>query len=129
MMPSRSCPPFAETHGIGFSLVSDEGSVVVRKLGLVNERVQDDHAVYGIARSARHVNLPYPGVFVLDETGTITHKRFHESYRERDTGAGLIAETLGILAGVAARPQPGTTRSGFERGSIRRCTLRSRGSI
>jgi AhpC/TSA family/Disulphide bond corrector protein DsbC len=90
---------FAETHGIGFSLLSDEGSVVMRKLGLINERVQDDHAVYGIAASPRHVNLPYPGVFVLDEKGMITHKRFYESYRERDTGSGLIAETLGILNG------------------------------
>jgi hypothetical protein len=90
---------FAETHGIGYSLLSDEGSLVMSRLGLINERVQEDHAVYGIASSPRHVNLPYPGVFVLDETGTITHKRFHESYRERDTGAGLIAETLGILNG------------------------------
>jgi hypothetical protein len=90
---------FARAHGIGYSLLSDEGSLVMRRLGLINERVQEDHAVYGIAPSSRHVNLPYPGVFVLDEAGRITHKQFHESYRERDTGAGLIAETLGILVG------------------------------
>ena len=90
---------FAETHGIGYSLLSDEGSLVMRRLGLINQRVQEDHAFYGIASSPRHVNLPYPGVFVFDETGTITHKRFHESYRERDTGAGLMAETLGVLDG------------------------------
>ncbi len=90
---------FAEAHGIGYSLLSDEGSLVMRRLGLINERVQEDHAVYGIPPSSRHVNLPYPGVFALDETGRITHKRFHESYRERDTGAGLIAETLGIFVG------------------------------
>lgn len=90
---------FAATHGLGYSLLSDEGSLVMWRLGLINERVHEDHAVYGIASSSRHVNLPYPGVFVLDETGTITHKRFYESYRERDTGAGLIAETLGILDG------------------------------
>jgi cytochrome c biogenesis DsbD-like protein len=88
---------FAETHRIGYPLLDDEGSLTMRRLGLINERVQEDHAVYGIAPTSRHVNLPYPGVFVLDETGTITHKRFHESYRERDTGAGLIADTLGIL--------------------------------
>jgi hypothetical protein len=90
---------YSQAHGIGYWLLSDEGSLIMRKLGLINERVQEDHAVYGIASTSRHVNLPYPGVFVLDETGTITHKRFYESYRERDTGAGLIAETLGILAG------------------------------
>jgi cytochrome c biogenesis DsbD-like protein/AhpC/TSA family protein len=90
---------FAKAHGIGYPLLSDEGSLVMRRLGLINERVQEDHAVYGIAPTSKHVNLPYPGVFVLDETGKIARKVFHESYRERDTGAGLIAETLGIVAG------------------------------
>ena len=88
---------FANAHGIEYSLLSDEGSHIMRKLGLINERVQDDHAVYGIKSSSRHVNLPYPGIFVLDEAGRITNKVFYESYRERDTGAGLIGETLGIF--------------------------------
>lgn len=43
------------------------------------------------------VDLPYPGVFVLDEDGIIVHKRFHESYRERNTGAALLAQTLGVV--------------------------------
>src|SRR5262245_18460226 len=33
----------------------------MRGLGLINDRVQEDHAVYGIQPNARHVNLPYPG--------------------------------------------------------------------
>lgn len=88
---------FAEKHGITFPLLSDQGSHVIRQLGLLNERVQEDHAHYGIASSPRHVGLPYPGVFVLDERGVITQKRFHESYRVRDTGAGLVDQTLGRL--------------------------------
>ena len=36
--------------------------------------------------------------FVLDERGIIGQKRFHENYRERDTGIGLIAETLEIFS-------------------------------
>ena len=93
---------FAEKHGITFPLLSDEGSHVIRQLALLNERVQEDHAHYGIAANPRHVGLPYPGVFVLDERGVITQKRFHESYRERDTGAGLAAQTLGRLEVVNA---------------------------
>src|SRR5207244_2571760 len=57
---------FAATHGITYHLLSDEGSHAMRGLGLINDRVQEDHAVYGIKPNARHVNLPYPGVFVLD---------------------------------------------------------------
>lgn len=86
---------FAEKHGITFPLLSDEGSHVIRQLGLVNERVGEDHAHYGIASNPRHVGLPYPGVFTLDERGVIIQKRFHESYRVRDTGGGLLAQTLG----------------------------------
>jgi hypothetical protein len=88
---------FADKHGIGFPLLSDEGSHVIRRLGLINERVQEDHAAYGIKPDPRHTNLPYPGVFVLDESGVIVGKRFHESYRERDTGTALLAQTLSIL--------------------------------
>lgn len=95
---------FAEKHGITFPLLADQGSHVIRRLGLVNERVQDDHAHYGIKPDPRHVDLPYPGVFVLNERGIVAEKRFHESYRVRDTGAGLIAQTLRRLDVSNARP-------------------------
>jgi hypothetical protein len=88
---------FATEHGISFPLLSDEGSHVIRRLGLLNERVQEDHAVYGIQPNPRHVGVPYPGVFVLDERGVVVGKRFHDSYRERDTGPGLVAHTVGLL--------------------------------
>ena len=88
---------FAATHAITYHLLSDEGSHAMRGLGLLNDRVQEDYAVYGIKPNARHVNLPYPGVFVLDRDGVITQKRFYESYRERDTGTGLIAQALDIV--------------------------------
>ena len=94
---------FAEKHGIAFPLLSDQGSHVMRRLGLLNPRVQEDHAAYGIAPNPRHVDLPYPGVFLLDEEGVVAVKRFHESYRERDAGAGLLARTLGLFA---AAPGP-----------------------
>jgi hypothetical protein len=90
----------ADKHGITYPLLSDEGSHVIRRLGLVNERVQEDHAHYGIPANPRHVDLPYPGTFVLDEDGVITRKRFHESYRVRDTGVGLLGRTLGQLEPV-----------------------------
>jgi hypothetical protein len=89
---------FTDKHGIAYPLLSDAGSHVMRRLGLLNAHVQDDHAAYGIKPNPRHVDLPYPGVFVLDADGVVTDKRFHESYRERDSGAGLLAVALGIAA-------------------------------
>jgi hypothetical protein len=93
---------FAAEHDITYPLLSDDGSCVMRELGLINERVQDDHAVYGITPNPRHVDLPYPGVFVLNGDGVITDKRFYDSYRERETGSGLVAQALGIFAEPSA---------------------------
>jgi hypothetical protein len=97
---------FAATHGITYPLLADEGSHVMRALGLINERVQEDHAAYGIAANPRHVNLPYPGVFLLDGAGVVAQKRFFESYRERDTGPGLLAQALGVTATAPASVAP-----------------------
>ena len=91
---------FSAKHGITFPLLSDEGSRTMRRLGLINEGVLEDHAFYGIKPNPRHTDLPYPGVYVLDRAGVISHKRFHESYRERDTGAGLLGRVLDIAAPV-----------------------------
>jgi peroxiredoxin len=87
---------FAAKHGIAYPLLSDRGSQVMRRLGLINERVQDDHAFYGIAPNPKHVDLPYPGTFVLDRDGIVMSKRFYESYRVRDTGAAAVGDLLGL---------------------------------
>ena len=106
---------FADAHGITYPLLSDEGSHAMRGLGLINDRVREDHAVYGIQPNPRHVNLPYPGSFVLDPDGLVAQKRFYESYRERDTGTGLLAQVLGVVkepsAPVAATSSPVTVRA------------------
>ena len=99
--PVETLHAFAEKHGITYPLLSDEGSHVIRHLGLENARVQEDHAHYGIPADPRHVGLPYPGTFVLDEGGIITRKRFYESYRVRDTGVGLLARALDQIEPVA----------------------------
>lgn len=76
---------FAEKYGIAYPLLSDEGSAFIRELGILNEQAGEN--VFGI---------PHPGVYVLDADGVVVRKTFYESYRERDTGAGLLAHLLGI---------------------------------
>ena len=63
------------------------GSVAIRELGLLNE--QANEAVFGI---------PHPGTFVLNTDGTVRSKRFYPSYRERDTGIGVLEHLLGVEA-------------------------------
>src|SRR5207248_538992 len=38
----------------------------------------------------------YPGVFVLDEQGRVSQRRFQRNYRIRESGAGILEQALGI---------------------------------
>lgn len=98
--PADALAAFAETYGITYRLLSDEGSAVIRRLGLLNEQVQQHHAFYGIPARDTVYGVPYPGAFVLDERGTIVEKRFEDSYRERETGAGILEAAFGVESSV-----------------------------
>jgi hypothetical protein len=76
---------FAEKYGIAYPLLSDEGSVFIRELGILNEQAAENVA-----------GIPHPGVFVLEEDGTVRSRHFYPSYRERDTGGGLLQQVIGL---------------------------------
>jgi DsbC/DsbD-like thiol-disulfide interchange protein len=91
---------FAAKHGIAYPLLSDEWSQAIRALGLFNEHVYEHHAVYGIPQQEHHWGVPYPGSFLLDEQGYVMQKRFEQSYRERETGVGMLEQGFGIKSAV-----------------------------
>lgn len=91
---------FAEKHGIAFTLLSDEGSTAIRELGLLNDRVQEHHAFYGVPQRDHVYGVPYPGTFLLDEQGTVIDKRFQDSYRERETGVAILERGFGIDSAI-----------------------------
>ena len=80
---------FAVKHGVDYPLLSDERSQVIRSLGILNEAAAEP--VFGI---------PHPGTFVLNEDGTVRSKHFYASYRERDSGVGVLEHLLGLEAGT-----------------------------
>jgi hypothetical protein len=94
---------FANTYGITYPLLADEGSTVMRTLGLLNEHVYVQHAAYGIPKQDRHWGVPYPGVFLLDAHGSILQKRFQQSYRERETGVGLLEQGFGLRSSLRGK--------------------------
>ena len=87
---------FADKHGIAYTLLSDEGSKVIRQLGLLNEHVYEHHAAYGVPKQDHHWGVPYPGAFLLDERGRVIQKRFQQSYRERETGGGILEQGFAV---------------------------------
>jgi hypothetical protein len=86
---------FATKHGITYRLLSDVGSVAIRRLGLLNEHLAEQQAFYGVPVRDFHHGIPYPGVFMLDEQGIVVDKRFEQSYRHRPTAAAWAEEMAG----------------------------------
>ena len=66
---------FRAAHGITFTLLSDPESAVIRAFGILNTLIDSsDHPWFGI---------PYPGAYVVDAEGTITHKFFDSNLAVR----------------------------------------------
>ncbi len=95
---------FAAKHNITYTLLSDEGSKVIRELGLFNENVFEHHAAYGVPKRDQCWGVPYPGVFLLDEQGYVLQKRFQQSYRERETGVAVLERGFGLTSSVRGTP-------------------------
>ncbi|MEZ4523483.1 MAG: redoxin domain-containing protein [Thermomicrobiales bacterium] len=93
---------FAARHDIEYPLLSDEGSVVIREIGLYNEHLEQQAAAYGGQAREHHFGVPYPGSFVLDNDGVIVEKRFEQSYRVRPQAADLLESAFGAEVGDAA---------------------------
>ena len=81
---------FAARRRIGYPLLSDPQSKVIRAFGILNDvDYPPGHRAPGDAYSAHGV--PYPGTFVLDREGRVIAKHFEDRYAERRTGASLLA--------------------------------------
>lgn len=93
---------FAEKHAIDYPLLSDEGSRVIRDLGILDEDLEAHHARFGVQTRAEQHGVAYPMTFVLDENGRVERKIVEEHYRSRYGGRWLLEELTGVRAGEAA---------------------------
>jgi AhpC/TSA family protein/cytochrome c biogenesis DsbD-like protein len=78
---------FAEARGITYPLLSDEGSRLIRTLGILNTSVVPTNEHYGI---------PYPGIYFVGEDGRVVDKVFHDTYRTRDAAVTTLREHFGL---------------------------------
>jgi hypothetical protein len=72
---------FAGRRGIDYPLLSDEGSVVIRRYGLLNTTIDPGNQNFG---------YPFPGTFMLDTRRTVTSRFFEDAYQERNTVASIF---------------------------------------
>ncbi len=99
---------FAAKHGITYPLLSDEGSRVIRRLGLLNEHLVEQSAHYGVQAREQYFGVPYPGTFVLEESGSIVEKRFEQSYRVRPAAVSFLEDSFGQPGHEAVKAQVDT---------------------
>ncbi len=79
--PEATLKRFADAHHIAYPLLSDHGSAVIRKFGLLNTNIPEGNMFYGI---------PFPGDYVLAPDGTVTDKHFLPNYQTRPTASEIL---------------------------------------
>ena len=83
---------FADSRGITFPMISDAGSAIIKRYGLLNETMDPKSRSYGV---------PHPGTFIVDRKGVVQSRFFEDAYQERYTAATILS-TLGAGGGGGA---------------------------
>jgi hypothetical protein len=91
---------YAKARGIGFPLLSDPDSSVIRQYGILNTLIDE--------RDAPFYGIPNPGTFVVDEAGVIVEKFFPRHIALRESADSVLDSALGeLLMGDAASESAG----------------------
>jgi hypothetical protein len=93
--PQATLAEFTAEHGITYPVLSDPGSEVIRRFGILNTLVRPDEPVYGI---------PFPGSYLTDAQGVVTAKIFHQRYQVRDTAESVLHRYFGADLDPARYP-------------------------
>jgi AhpC/TSA family protein/cytochrome c biogenesis DsbD-like protein len=96
--PPATLKAFATARGITFPLLSDEGSAVIKRFGILN-----------MEATGKTLGIPYPGTFVVNARGIVTRRSFEERYQERASGASLTGTPVGQQPGADRKDTPHLT--------------------
>jgi len=66
---------FRDAHGITYTLLSDPDSQVIRRFGILNTLIGEEEIPW--------FGIPFPGSYVIDGEGVITHKFFEHNLAVR----------------------------------------------
>lgn len=80
---------FAEKYGIGYPLLSDRDSVVIRRFGIFNNNMAPELRAHGV---------PHPVEYLVAPNGTVVRKYFVPNYQHRVTGSAVALREFGAAA-------------------------------
>jgi peroxiredoxin len=91
---------FSNRRGITFPLLSDHGSMTIKKYGILNTTVPEtSRQTYGI---------PFPGTLMLNARGVVTSRFFEQAYQERSTVGSILAKVgnnASVDASIVSSPE------------------------
>jgi len=80
---------YAEARGIGFPLLSDPHSAVIRRYGILNTLIDESDVPF--------FGIPNPGTYLVDEAGVIIDKFFPRHIALRESADSVLDAALGEL--------------------------------
>jgi AhpC/TSA family/Disulphide bond corrector protein DsbC len=94
---------FVSAHQITFPLLSDKGSAVIRRYGILNTNIPRTHMFYGI---------PFPGEYLVAPDGRVVDKVFLPSFQDRGTASEVLLKDFGAgVGGDAVEVKSDETRT------------------
>lgn len=88
---------FADGYGITYDLLSDVGSAVISKFGILNTTISPDDTQKSRQTGRSFYGVPFPGVYVVDQTGTVSEKFFHRHYATRASAGSIRDSVIGRI--------------------------------
>ena len=73
---------FAETYGITFPILADEGSEVIKNFGILNTLIRPEEE--------EHYGIPFPGSYLVETDGLVAGRFFNREYQVRETSATVL---------------------------------------
>ena len=90
-----SLKKFTGQFDLGFDLLSDIDSEVIKKFGILNTLITEDDAEMDRQTKRGYYGMPFPGVYVTDEDGVVTEKFFFRHYAARASAGSIMNSALG----------------------------------
>lgn len=111
--PPETIAAFSKQRGITFPMLSDVGSVTIKRYGILNTvamelagpnakdpALADDIKTYVsvVGPNARMAGIAFPGTFILDRNGRVKSRFFEDFYIERNTVSSIMTRVGGGTA-------------------------------
>ena len=103
--PPEAVARFAEKHGITYQLLSDQGSEVIERFGILNTLIAPDDPMRHPVTGQSFYGIPFPGTYITDRQGVVVEKSFFARYEKRLSAGTILDRALGRVMVHDEAPQ------------------------